>query len=205
MLLLPIGRFTSCSRFTRFSLIARKELPRAFTSDNFKIFKSKEINHFILCLNIKWEFILEKSPWWGGFYERIIGIIKRCRKALLNYDELTTLLAEIERILNSRSMTYLSDEHNDEAFTPSHLLYGRNVSERNVMHIDYREPTVENTQQQYKTVKFIIDHFNSRFYEEYILALRERHQYDVQKFNNESKLCVNDMVLIQEENRPRVK
>ena len=73
------------------------------------------------------------------------------------------------------------------------------------MHIDYRENTAENTQQQYKRVKFIINHFNNRFYEEYILALQERHQYDVRKFNNESKLCVNDVVLIQEENRPRVK
>ena len=73
------------------------------------------------------------------------------------------------------------------------------------MHIDYREHTAENTQQQYKRVKFIINHFNNHFYEEYILALQERHQYDVRKFNNESKLCVNDVVLIQEENRPRVK
>ena len=102
-------------------------------------------------------------------------------------------------------MTYLSDEHKDEAITPSHLLYGRNISKRNIMHIDYRENTAENTQQQYKRVKFIINHFNNRFYEEYILALQERHQYDVRKFNNESKLCVNDVVLIQEENRPRVK
>ena len=31
----------------------------------------------------------------------------------MNYDELTTLLAEIEQTLNSRPMTYLSDEHND--------------------------------------------------------------------------------------------
>ena len=73
------------------------------------------------------------------------------------------------------------------------------------MHIDYREHTAENTQQQYKRVKFIINNFNNHFYEEYILALQERHQYDVRKFNNESKLCVNDVVLIQEENRPRVK
>ena len=73
------------------------------------------------------------------------------------------------------------------------------------MYIDYREHTVENTKQQYKRVKFIINHFNNRFYEEYILALRERHQYDVRKFNNVCKLCVNDVVLIQEENRPRVK
>ena len=61
------------------------------------------------------------------------------------------------------------------------------------MHIDYRKPTAEDTQQQYKKVKFIINHFNNRFYEEYIIAyiyyiIRERHQYDVRKFNNESKL-----------------
>ena len=41
---------------------------------------------------------------------------------------LTTLLVEIEQTLNSRPMTYLSDEHNDQAITPSHLLYGRNIS-----------------------------------------------------------------------------
>ena len=68
----------------------------------FKTSKSKEIKHFILSLTIKWKFILEKSPWWGGFYEQIIGMIKRyirkaVGKALLNYDELTTLLSEIEK------------------------------------------------------------------------------------------------------------
>ena len=58
----------------------------------------------------------------GWFYERITGVIKRCiekvvGKALLNHDELATLLAEIEQTLNSRPMTYLSDEHDDEAIT----------------------------------------------------------------------------------------
>ena len=41
------------------------------------------------------------------------------------YDVLTTLLVEIQETLNSRPMTYLSDEHNDEANTRSHLLYGK--------------------------------------------------------------------------------
>ena len=116
----------------------------------------------------------------GWFYERIIRIIKYCikkvaGKVLSNYDELTTLLAEILQTLNRRTMTYLSDEHNDEAITPSRLLYGRNISKRNIMHIGYREPTAENTQQQHERVKLIINHFNNRFYEEYILVLRERY------------------------------
>ena len=62
----------------------------------------------------------------GCFYERIIGIIKPyikkvVGKALLNYDELATLLVEIEQTLHSRPMTHLSDEHNDKAITLSHL------------------------------------------------------------------------------------
>ena len=63
------------------------------------------------------------------------------------------------------------------------------------------ENTLLKTHNSSTRAKFIINHFNNRFYEEYILALRERHQYDVRKFNNESKSCVNDVVLIQEENR----
>ena len=63
------------------------------------------------------------------------------------------------------------------------------------------ENTLLKTHSSSTRAKFIINHFNNRFYEEYILALRERHQYDVRKFNNESKSCVNDVVLIQEESR----
>ena len=55
------------------------------------------------------------------------------------YDVLTTLLVEVQETLNSRPMTYLSDERNDEANTRSHLLYGRNISKQGVMQIDYRE------------------------------------------------------------------
>ena len=66
----------------------------------------------------------------------------------LYYDVLTTLLVEIQETLNSRSMTYLSEEHIDEVDTRSHLLYGRNISKQNLMHIDYRECTAENIEQQ---------------------------------------------------------
>ena len=44
----------------------------------------------------------EKWPWWGGFYERLVVIVKNSLKkvigkALCNYEQLTTYLCEIER------------------------------------------------------------------------------------------------------------
>ena len=40
---------------------------------------------------------------------------------------------------------------------------------------------------------------------ENIFQLTRKASYDLQKINNKSKLCLNDVVLIQEENRPKVK
>ena len=65
----------------------------------------------------------------------------------LYYDVLTTLLVEIQETLNSRPMTCLSDEQNDDANTWSQLLYERNISKQNLMHINYRERIAENTEQ----------------------------------------------------------
>ena len=56
VLILAIGRFSS-----------RRRLPKLFVSDNFKSFKSIELKNFLHKGGIKWQFILEKSPWWGGF------------------------------------------------------------------------------------------------------------------------------------------
>ena len=73
------------------------------------------------------------------------------------YDVLTTLLVEIQETLNSRPMTYLSDEHNDEANTRSHLLYGRNISKQDLMQIDYRElKTQSNSRREWNLLLIIL-------------------------------------------------
>ena len=70
----------------------------------------------MLNVHISWKYISEKFPWWGGFYERIIGIIKNCLKKViwkpcLRYCEVETVLVEIEHTLNSRPLTYMSEEN----------------------------------------------------------------------------------------------
>ena len=62
----------------------------------------------------------------------MIKSAKRCLKksigrARLTYDELLTVLAEVEMILNSRPLSYVSSEDIEEPLTPSHLLIGHRV------------------------------------------------------------------------------
>ena len=54
----------------------RKGYPEKMISDNFTSFKSSDVKTFLQKNFIKWKFILELSPWWGGFYERLIKVVK---------------------------------------------------------------------------------------------------------------------------------
>ena len=58
--------------------------------------------------------------------------VKRClRKVLgnakLTFDELNTVLVEVEGTLNSRPLTDAFEELEGEVLTPSHLIYGRAI------------------------------------------------------------------------------
>ena len=50
---------------------------------------------------------------------------KTLYRTLQNYDDMSTLLKEIESVINSRPITYLYSDDTVEPLTPSHLLIGR--------------------------------------------------------------------------------
>ena len=52
-------------------------------SDNFESIKSDETEAYFKEFNVTWKLRLEKSPWWGGFYERIIAILKSALQKIL--------------------------------------------------------------------------------------------------------------------------
>ena len=105
-------------------------------SDNAKTFKtvaaiveSSTIADHLSRVGVKWTFNLERAPWCGGLFERMIQTTKRCLKkivgsARLTYDELLTSLIEVEMTLNSRQLTYVSSDDLEEPLTPSRLLCG---------------------------------------------------------------------------------
>ena len=66
---------------------------------------------FLLLHNIDWKFILPLSPWWGGFYEKLARTVESTlRKTLgrskLNFEELYTIVTQVECMLNSRPLSY---------------------------------------------------------------------------------------------------
>ena len=158
--------------------------PTKVVSDNLKRFKLNETEAYFKEINVTWKPILEKSSWWGGFYERPIAILKSALpkivgSAKLNFEELHTELVQIENMMNTRPLTYLSEEDCDEHITPSHLMYGRNINRRNIVNDNYNVITLDKTliKTLIKHVTAVSNHFWNRFYKEYLLSLGEKHRY----------------------------
>ena len=97
-----------------------------------RMFTDSVLEQHLLSCHTRWDFNLEKAPWWGGIFERLVRSTKRCLRkvigtARLSYDELLTVVTEVEAVLNSRPLTYVSSEDVEEPLTPSHLMFGYRV------------------------------------------------------------------------------
>ncbi|MCG8622720.1 MAG: transposase family protein [Proteobacteria bacterium] len=73
---------------------ARRGLPCQFISDNGKTFKAtakvmetivsqKDVQQYLSQVRVKWSFNLEKAPWWGGVFERMVCSRKRCLRKMI--------------------------------------------------------------------------------------------------------------------------
>ncbi|GFX47218.1 integrase catalytic domain-containing protein [Trichonephila clavipes] len=82
---------------------------------------------------IEWSFIPPRSPNWEGLWEANIKSLKCHFKRVagnskFSYEELLTLITQIEAILYSRPLTPLSSDVDDlEVLTPAHFLIGRPI------------------------------------------------------------------------------
>lgn len=108
-------------------------------------------------------------------------------QARLHYDELITALTEIEAVINSRPLTHLSPDDLNEPFTPSHFLYGRQILSlpdglyQEVDSTDFGSAGEEGTCLSFET----------------LTACSHRGRLEA------LSLSVRDIVLVEEENKPR--
>ena len=162
--------------FERFT--ARRGTPDVIINDNFKTFKSSVVKKFMLCLGVRQKFILPASPWWGGFYERLVRSVKMSLKkilgkSLLSYEELETVLLKIESVINGRPLAYLSEDDLGDALTPNHLMYGRSIRTRSNAVVP--ESIVQDFSKRYKYISKLVNDQWKRFSKVYFNEMRQHH------------------------------
>ena len=117
----------------------------------------------------------------------------------LVYDELQTAVVEIEAIVNAQPLTYVydDDESVSTPLTPSHLIYGRRVT--NVPGNQHLE-TINANKALTKRAKHhqrLLQQFTRRWQHEYLLSLRERASERSKKQSKESPISVGDIVIVK--------
>jgi len=178
--------------------MSRRGIPNTIFSDNaqtfLKVSKTLERDY-----NIKWNFNTPYAPWQGGFYERLNRTVKEplrfaIQKGRMDLDSIKSTVARIEAIVNSRPLTTVTDDINDEMIlTPAHFLVGGSLVTKPSFHTrPYEERSLQllwrGKQGQLK-----------EFWETWrVRYLREIRQVSRKKSHN---LNVGDIVIVSNEKR----
>lgn len=198
-----------------YRFIARRGKPTNIFSDNGRCFvgASNELSKFLkensnylsaqaAKLLINFKFSPAYSPHFNCLAEGAVKSFKHHLKrtvstANLTYEELNTVLVQIEAILNSRPLTPLSSDPTDlTALTPSHFLIGRTLTLLPTPQI--KETAAIHTLSRYMRTQQLKNHFWNRFYNEYVSELQKR-----QKWNkSRGQLQLGEMVLVKDDRVP---
>ena len=201
--------------------ISRRGIPGTLVTDNAKyfkkaqrilqwLFKTVETTNFLAQKNIRWYYNLDRSPWMGGVFERIIQSIKRCLKkvlktAVLSEDEIRTIITEIEATLNARPLTYVYSEQMEDILTPSHLIMERRILNLPDFNEQCQEDNIIDQQMLTRRMKYLSTLLRNYWHiwsKDYLTSLREFHRNRTMR-ENTAFIKVGDIVVIHEEHVPR--
>ncbi|KAL9955907.1 hypothetical protein ACROYT_G037306 [Oculina patagonica] len=146
------------------------------------------------------------APWWGGYWERLVRSVKSpiqktIGRSTLTYDELSTLLTEIEGLINARPLTYVYDDEDSISYhlTPSDLIYGRRVTTTpNSQHFEITS-TYDSLTKRLKHHRHLLGQFTRQWRNEYLTSLRE-HAIKNARLNGDNSVTgvkVGDIVILK--------
>ena len=176
---------------------ADRELKRAmedFDQDQLKAFASGR--------SFEWHFNPPLAPHMGGSWERLVKSVKVALQAILHQqapkDEvLSTVFTEAEAVVNSRPLSHVSGDADDEpSLTPFNFLIGTTSAAR--------PPGVFNEddlrlRKQWRVAQRLADHFWKRWMKEYLPTLTRRTKW----FKPSRPVQIDDVVIICDDNMPR--
>lgn len=181
---------------------ANRQLREMF--DRAKSTVPREIEELLSLEHTTWHFIPPHSPNFGGLWEAGVRSVKThlfkvIGDSTLTYEELSTVLAQVEACLNSRPITVMSDDPNEpQALTPGHFLIGEPLisipdednSNQNIVGLD-----------RWRLTQKIVNNFWKRWYREYLVNLNQRYKWNTKKSEPE----VGDVVILRDDNIPPAK
>ena len=162
-----------------------------------------EIKDFAIANDFDWHFHAPKASSHAGHYERLIRSVRSSLQGVLsnddvNEDNLVTLFCEVEKVLNDRPITPLSDDIKDAPpLTPNTILLLRGNSSRGLG--DFDPATYKEAVAHHKHAHHLADIFWSRWIKEYVPLLQARQKALTPSRN----LKVNDLVLMTGEGKKR--
>lgn len=194
--------------------VARRGKPAEIFCDNGRNFvaAAKELASFLnsntdslsdfgVQEGFKFIFTPTYAPHFGGIWEAGVKSAKYHIKRImanthLTFEEISTLFAQVEAILNSRPLCPLSSSPNDFlSLSPGHFLIGRPL---NALPSSALGDCKESQLNRYARVEKIRQHFWQRWQREYISELQQRTKWKT----NKDTLHIGDLVLIHDEAAP---
>lgn len=197
--------------------ISRRGKPEIIFSDNGKTFvgaekelpifltkTSQQISDFLSNDSIQFKFIPPYSPHYGGLWE---GGVRSCKyhlrrivgNARLTYEEFSTVLTQIEAVLNSRPLSPMSTDPNDlTPLTPAHFLIGRSLTAPACDDLTSRETS---RLPRYDRIEQMRQHFWQRWTKEYVTELQQRTKWKSHK----DDITLGSLVLLKDDNLPPLK
>lgn len=209
---------TECFLATLKRFIGRRGKPLNIYSDNamnfvganielkklYKFLESQfnDIGKNLISEGITWHFNPPRSPNFGGIWEAGVKSAKFHLKrvvgeAHLNFEDFSTVLIQIESILNSRPLCPMSSTPDQlNPLTPAHFLIGKPLTalpDKDYMNVP------ENRLKRYERLQSIVQHFWSRWHKEYLGELQTRSKWQQ---GTQSTIKIGAIVLVKEENTP---
>ena len=154
--------------------------------------------------NTGWCFNPPAAPHMGGKWEAVVKSIKHhlrrtVSETVLTYEEFSTLLTQIEAMLNSRPLEPLSDDPEDiSTLTPAHFLIGQPLT-------TLPEPSVEHSSIPPSARWRLIQQRTQRFWTQWSSHYLQR-QLSISKWHHPSNdIKIGSLVLITDERFPPCK
>ncbi|XP_062709928.1 uncharacterized protein LOC134288608 [Aedes albopictus] len=176
------------------------ELRRLFINQQFQSDVVREANEE----QIEFRFIPARSPNFGGLWESAVKSFKMLFKRTIGthtllYDEMATVLAQAEAVLNSRPLTPLSNDPDDfEALTPGHFLIQRPLTAIPEPDLD---GIPENRLSAFQKAQRYTQQLWKNWSKLYLSDLHNRTKWTVRRNN----VAVGTMVVLKDEERPPLK